>query len=452
MIKEKKKQARFETKKSMVQIILEYGRTVGISFIVAFIFTLLLSFHARSEMIKNLYTDVKEQQKIDEQLARELIAKSDLIKDLKKKRYAVIMQVGMLYEAANDFSKAQFAYELALNKAKPGTYTPYYRLARVLIAQEKFSEAQAVIKSVRDVKNKSLIKFKARSYIEMGDKYYSIGKFLSAAKSYEKSKYYYDKFARRDKIVEKSIVERIVNAYVETADVMVKNGYNSDAVRFLKKAETYMPDSFNIRYKLAIIYSDLEPAKAVKYFDELMNERPQDIDYGVYSAALMKAANIADLEGKATQAKYYRYKIHSLDIYVNNKVIYKNNIEIFLDSFSVRKVWFKYRLKGKYRIKNVSHIDVINLYAEFVLRNRKSDKAIETVRVKCVTKDSPLYSNGGVTEEIPVTFGKNIYTKKELEQYVIDIYLYKDEKFKTLVNTMKVPLKSLKPNAVSVLN
>ena len=35
-----------------------------------------------------------------------------------------------------------------------------------------------------------------------------------------------------------------------------------------------------------------------------------------------------------------------------------------------------------------------------------------------------------------------IFTKKELEQYYIDIYLYKDEKYKTLVSTMKVPLKS----------
>ena len=45
----------------------------------------------------------------------------------------------------------------------------------------------------------------------MGDKYYSIGKFLSAAKSYEKAKFYYDKFTRKDPVVESSIKNRIKN-------------------------------------------------------------------------------------------------------------------------------------------------------------------------------------------------------------------------------------------------
>ena len=444
MIKEKSKKARFEKKESLTKVAAGYARTVGISFLAALIFTLLLSFHARSEMIKNLYTNVHEQQKIDEQLAKQLVMQSDFMKDLRHKRYSVCLQVGLLYEAAQDYINAQAAYELALQKARPGIYTPYYRLARVLIAQEKFNEANDIIKSAKDINNKHLIKFKTRSYIEMGDKYYSIGKFLSAAKSYEKSKYYYDKFVSKDNVVDNAIIDRIVSAYIETADIMVKSGYNSDAVRFLKKAEYYRPDNFTIRYKLGIIYSDMDPVKSVKYFEKLIEEQPQDIDYGVYSKALMKSANISDLEGNPTQAKYYRYKIHSLDIFVNNKVIYKNDIEIYLNSFLARKIWLKYRLKGKYRIKNISHTDITNLSAEFVLRHREKVKPLEVVTKKCVTKKSPLYSNGGVTDEILVVFDKNIFTKKELEQYVIDIYLYKDDKYKTLVNTMHVPLKSIK--------
>ena len=445
MIKESNKKQRFEKKKKTVaQILADYAKTAGISFLAALIITLLLSFHARSEMIKNLYTNVREQQKIDEQLARQIITQSDFMKDLRQKKYTVCMHAGLLYEAANDYVNAQSAYELALNKARPGVYAPYCRLAGVLIAQEKFKEAQEVIKSAKDINNKRLVKFKTRAYIEMGDKYYSIGKYLSAAKSYEKSKYYYDKFINKDRVVENAIIERIVKAYTETADVMVKSGCNTDAVRFLKKAEIYQPENFNIRYKLAIIYSDFDPAESVKYFDKLMEERPQDIDYGVYSKALMKSANIADWEGNPTLGKFYRYKIHSLDIYINNKVVYKNDLEIYLDSFSVKKIWLRYRLKGKYRIKNISSSDISNLSAEFVLRHKNKETPLEVVTCKCVTKKYPLYSNGGVTAEIPVYFGKNIFTKKELEQYVIDIYLFKDKKYKTLISTMRVPLKSVK--------
>lgn len=441
MIKEKPKKERFGPTKTRTQILLEYGRTVLISFSAALIFTILLSVHARSEMIKNLYANIGEQQRINEQIARQIVMQSDLTQDLKKKNYAVCMQVANIYELAHDYKNAQLAYEIALEKSGHRSYACYYKLAKVLIAQEKMTEAKKVITSVKDVSDKNLIKFKARSYIEMGDKYYSIGKFLSAAKSYEKAKFYYDKFTRKDPVVAKSIEERIVNAYIETADIMVRSGFNSDAVRFLKKAENYAPKNFNIKYKLAIIYSDLDPLLSVEYFELLLNEKPQHIDYGVYSKALMKAANIMDWQGKPAKAKYYRYKIHSIDIFVNNKVVYKNDIEVFLDKFVVKKPWFTYKLKGTYRFKNVSHTDIKNMYTDFVLR--KDNKVLETISVKCVDKEKPLYSNGGVTNEINVVFDKNIFTTSELEQYLIDIYLYKDEKYKTLVYTMRVPLKTV---------
>jgi hypothetical protein len=51
---------------------------------------------------------------------------------------------------------------------------------------------------------------------------------------------------------------------------MVKNGLNTDAVRFLKRAETYQPERFEIKYKLAIIFADLDPEKSVSYFNDLL--------------------------------------------------------------------------------------------------------------------------------------------------------------------------------------
>ena len=87
-------------------------------------------------------------------------------------------------------------------------------------------------------------------------------------------------------------------------------------------------------------------------------------------------------------------------------------------------------------------MDINRLSADFVLRNTDGE-VLETITKLLVKKANPLYSNGSVTESVNVVFGKNIFTKKELENYVIDIYLYKDKKYKTLVTTMKVPLKSI---------
>ena len=440
MIKEKDKKKKYE--KTPIQIVKEYLKTIFVSFLVALVVTTILSIRAREEMIKNLYITAAERQKMDELIAKQLVAQSDLTENLATKNYTICMQVGGLYEAAKDYPNAQIAYEKAVERAKPGNYTPYYKLTSVLIAQDKFEDADKLIRSVADIKNKSLIKFKTRSYIEMGDKYYSIGKFLKAARSYEKAKYYYGRFSKRDKKIDDSITKRIVNSYTEASTILVKEGYNSDAVRFLEKALKYAPDNFYIKYKLAIIYSDLDPVLSIEYFEPLIKKMPQHIDYSTYNKALLKAANICELEGNLTKAKFYRYKSHSIDLMINNKVIYKNDIEVIMNSFTVKKFLFRYRLKGDYKFRNVSNADIYRMFADFVLKEK--DKVKETVTVQCVTKQKPLFSNGEDTDDIVVKLGKNIFTKRELGDYTIDIYVYKDEKYKTLLGTYAIPDKNVK--------
>lgn len=441
MIKEKQKITKYNRKKTKRQILFEYVRTIAISFFIALIITLYLTLQAKKDMIKNLHINPSDKLKMEEIIAKQLVAQSDLMKDLRNKNYSICMHVGHLYEIIHDYVNAQIAYELAIEKAHSGVFAPYAKLADVLVAQEKFEEANKLLDSIGDSYDKTLIKTKTRAYINMGDKYYSVGKFLSAAKSYEKAKFYYDKFSKKDKIIEKSLVTRIINAYIETADVMVKRGQNTDAVKFLKKAEKYVPNNFNVRYKLAIIYSDSDPLKSVEYFEQLLKEQPQNIDSGIYGKALIKAANIEDLRYNPVQAKYYRYKIHSTDLFIERKVVYKNDIDIILDSFTIKKVWFKYKLKQNYKFINVSNTDLNNLSALFILKN--GDKEIEKVEKNIADKNKFLYSNGGEATNVEVVFGKNIFTKRELKNYTVDIYLYKDKKYKTYVTSIKVPTKSM---------
>lgn len=443
MIKEKEKKKK---EKTFNQVLLEYARTVGISFLVALIITVALSIRAREAMIKNIYISAEEKQKIQERIARQLILESDLNEKLNTKNYAICMQVGNLYEAAKDYRNAEIAYSKALERTPCKKYTPYYKLTSVLIAQEKFEEAEDIIKSVADVKNKNLVKFKSRAYIEMGDKYYYHSKFLKAAKCYEKAKYYYDRFSKQDKKIVKSIKARIINAYSDAATALVKQGFDYDAVRFLKKAEFYAPDDFHIKYKLAIIYADIDPIMSIEYFEPLLKKMPQYIDYNTYNRALIKSANICELEGNAIKAKQYRYRSHSIDLLINQKVIYKDDVEVKIKSFDVNKFLFRYHLKGIYSFKNVSSTDIYRMYIDFVLKDR--GKVKETYTIKCVTKQNPLYSNGYETDDIEVKFGKNIFTKKELQNYTIEIYAYKDEKIKTFLGAYAIPTKGIKKDKI----
>ena len=440
MIKENARKPRFEDEKSLKEILKDCIKTGLISFCFAAFLTILLSFHARSEMIKNLYADAAERAKMDEKIASQIVAQSDLTKDLQNKNYAICIHVGSLYEAAKNYPNAEFAYRIAMSKAKNENFTPHFKLASVLISQCKFDEANDVIESVPNNKNKTIIKQKTRIFITMGDKYYSIGKFLKAAKSYEKALYFYDRFTKKDAVVDNHIKLRIINSYVAASDVMVKNGYNSDAVRFLKKAEMLDKNNFDINYKLAIVYSDLDPVQSIDYFEPLISKRPQDIDYEAYTNTLIKAANILDLQGDSTKAKYYRYKIYSKDEFIKHNVVYRNDVQVLTDFITIKKLFFKYKINAQFRVSNTSNQDMKNLHVEFILR--KNNKEIEKCDEKVPTEDNVLLSYGEPSQNINVRFGKNIYTKKELSQYYIDIYVYKKERYKTLVATIHVPEKS----------
>lgn len=436
MIKEKKKKKKRKARTFLSEVLI-YIKTAAVSFVVAVLISSFLSYSARLEMINNLYTSKEKRNLLEQKVAKQIVENSDLISTLSEKSYAVAMQVGELYEAAGDLSNAEYAYYIATQKAPHGKYISHQRLTLVLIAQNKIDEAEKIMESVVDTNNLSLIRYKTRAYIVLGDKFYSENKYMKSARAYEQANYYYKRLIKVDKQINESIENRLVQAYLDTATVLVENGYNSDAARFLKKALKYRPDDLKIQYRLAIVYADLDPIVSIEYFEPLISKIPQEIDRNIFSNVLIKAANIMEIEGNSIKAKYYRYKIHSLDIYSRNKIVYKEDVEVIQDSLKIKKVMFTYRLKSMFTIKNVSSQDITKMSADFVLR--QGDKVRQTITLKnCVTKKHPLYSNGGELSNLAVDFSGNIFTKRELEQYYIDIYLYKESDFKTYIGSLKV--------------
>ncbi|MCQ2753977.1 MAG: hypothetical protein MJ231_02895, partial [bacterium] len=265
MIKEKQKKTKYNSVKTTSQIVLEYVKTVLLSFGVGIVITSFLAIHARSEMIKNLYAENGDRDSINKAIAEQIIKNTDLMADLPNKRYDLCIKVGDLYMTVNDYQNAEVAYNAANLKDKPEMYTADYKLICALVSQEKFDKAELILNDVKDKNEKKLLKFKSRSYMVIGDKYYSLGKFISAAKNYEKSAFYYNKFAKKDKKIVESIENRIANSYIHSADIMVNSGRNSDAVRFLKKAEKLAPNNLTTKYRLGIILSDYEPEESLNY-------------------------------------------------------------------------------------------------------------------------------------------------------------------------------------------
>lgn len=440
MIKEKLKISIYSKQKSKREILFEYVRTVFYSIIFSLVFTIILAVFAHIDMVNNFKLNPEEQLAINRNIARQIIEHTDLLDGLANNTCLVCLQVGYLYETVEDYENAQTAFELAVEKSPSNYYRPFYHLIYVLVAQEKFDEANKVLSEIKDHNNKDLIKLKTRVYIAIGDKYYSIGKFISAAKAYEKANFYYSKFSKKDKNIARSIKEKTVNAYINTADIMVLEGKNSDAIRYLEKAKKVDDENFLVKYKLAVILSDYDPEEAVMSLEDLLKERPQDVDYAVYNKALVNAALLADYNGNSIKAKHYRYKIYSTDMYLNRKVIYKNDIALTLKSFILKRSLFATTFQATYGFVNESSNDINIMNADFVLT--KKDKPIETVTMPVAEKGNALIMYSEEPRFIKVKFNHKILSNRQLANYTIKVYLYKNPKFKTFVLEHKIPKRS----------
>jgi hypothetical protein len=82
-------------------------------------------------------------------------------------------------------------------------------------------------------------------------------------------------------------------------------------------------------------------------------------------------------------------------------------------------------------------MDIVNLMADFELIS--NDKIIDTEHAIIADKNNPLYSYSDEDKIVNVKFKKIILSKKDLANYSIKIYLYKDPKFRTLVSNSKLP-------------
>ena len=137
-------------------------------------------------------------------------------------------------------------------------------------------------------------------------------------------------------------------------------------------------------------------------------------------------------------------------MFLDRKVIYKKDVDTQLRDFVIKKNFFTYPLNATYEFLNISNTDIINLKADFVLTFKGKD--IETITKTIANKNKPLFCNAVEPNIIDIKFNKKIFTKKELENYTVKIYLYKDEKYKTLTCEVKVPRKTIKRKNGVLLN
>lgn len=419
--------------------ILLYLKNIAISILIALIITICLLFNTRQHVINNFNNSYVNNLKFNKHFAKELLQNSELNINFQQQSFSTCMYFASLYYTIEQYDNAKNIYSIAMLKSKPNNYQAHLKYVEILILQNKLNEAKEFIENIPDNNNKNLIKMKSNSYLLLGDALFAQKKYLTAARYYKKSKFYYDLFKKRKKTIEEKLINDISNSYNKVADILVENNYPKEAIEYLKKARKIKPNDFITEYKLAILYSDLDPLKSLEYFEQLIKQKPQEIDSNIYIKALMHSANIESLSGNEIKAKLYRYKIYSFEELLKHKVVYKNDFDIIFQNINYSKKFFKYRINTIIRIQNHSLSNINKLYVELILK--KDDKILDKITKECISNKKILQADGDLTPPIEITFNKNFLTKTDLSKLEIDIYLYKDEKYKTLIKTKTVPIK-----------
>ncbi len=311
------------------------------------------------------------QDKIEESSIQVLMAKNEYLETINPKDYRVNLRLGKLYEIKNDYVKAEEQYKKSIMKVPFGEYKPKYYLALLYIMQNRLDEAKELIDKISEHPDKKLIKYKAEVHEKLGDAYFNLNNFDEASFEYSKSLFYYRSLkSKKIKRVEGSLA----SAYMYFADEKVLDMQIDEAISYLEMAKNLV-NSPIIKYKLAVLLTNDNPARAYQYYDEVFKEAPEIINFPAYNKFLNDLAQQAQDVGEYAEADLYNYKIKKLKQYFSDKILCFDDLVIENPKgFFTLNFWKnKYHIRFNCKLKNVSTFDIKSLYVEIVFETKDKE-------------------------------------------------------------------------------
>ena len=144
----------------------------------------------------------------------------------------------------------------------------------------------------------------------------------------------------------------------------------------------------------------------------------------------MRAADIARGRGDLPTSKLYTYKAASIKNFYQNNIINNDNVEFdFLQSkIQTSKKADKFILR--FRVKNISNFNINNMKIDILIFRKGKLSASYT---QTLFEKNPLHINETSPIINVVHTGSKHYKKIAYPDISFEIYIYKNEKYKTLV-------------------
>lgn len=419
----------------MLSNLLGYLKTFIISLVVVFITTMILLASAQYQVYKSINEENTSDQASQAYLIGVLIDKNKYLESQDPKNYKINLKLALLYQSVKDYVNAEIQYKLSIQKAPFNEFSPVYRLAIFYIQRGKVEKGLALIDSVRERPDYTLINYKGEVYETAGEAYYDTGDYSTAIECYEKALSYYE-ITKYGKI--KALKESLASAYVYLSEEFIQKMDIENAVASLETAYSYMPVPI-LEYKLAILLMKSEPERSYEYFQDVFKKTPAIIDFKVYYGFLQQLAYDADATGNTAQAELYRFKAKKYKEYYDANIITMDDLSIdFLDGkISYNPIWRKYNMNLQLRLRNISDRTLKSLFVYVIFKDE--DGSVITDYTAQIVDDKTVLAPSDLTPFINIkSEKKRTKTDKPPKVMTADIY------FSIQENSYKLRLTSLK--------
>ena len=381
----------------------EYIKTIGwtlfVAIIVVFIMVVDLRINAGNKKLPLERAGITEYKDARMGLDRLYYLEKENPKD-----YIINLKIAFLHEILKENDKAQENYEKALVKSNNAPFA-LYKAAVFYAKQHNTQRAINLAIMFPVTKDKRTYEMKARFFAELANTFLVEKDYPNAIKTYKVSY----KYARNtDDNLENKIAKEYSNSYSEYADDFISKNDPIHGLQMLKNALEVYPDPYS-KYKLGLMYQNVDDVKAQKYIEEVYSERPEIVNIELYNKLLNTLIEDFNRNGEFSRANFYRLKLENFKRKLVNNNIYKDDIEIVnININKKRRIVFT---KGKYNItfdlKNNSNYPIENLFIKVIIKPR-GENPIE-VEQKIITRDNPLASNKTLKDiDIPIQYSGNL--------------------------------------------
>ena len=284
--------------------------------------------------------------------------------------YVVAIRLAKNYEKLQEYSKANNYYSEAVKISNNSPYSAY-SYAMFLARQGLYGMSTELAENL-SLQNKKSTSYRAQIYEEIAKTLNKNKEFEAEVKAYQIA-YKYAKNQKDDSLTNR-IIEGYAKSYINLADVHVEADDIKSAILDLNNSLEILELPL-AKYKLGLIYQNIDKVKAEKYFSDVLASDIYLINPYIYNKLLVDLIEESKLHKNRHSVDFYALRMNKLQKLMKNHYVFKN--EVLISNFHIvelKKLLSKQKQYSAYiDITNNTNtrLDKLYLQVEMFINNKQ---------------------------------------------------------------------------------